>query len=299
MAKRRGSSGNEISLFPFLSILACLIGALVMIIVVLVISQVGKAEGRTMEEIQMAQDVQRMQKELDQREKDAAVVAEKLALLEDLEAQAKDKQQRFAKLRKLLDSSKDVQEQNKQISQELQKELDDLLVEIDGLKIAQTETKVEIKALLEELEKRKVPKDKQPPAVVVQPSGSGMPAGTKVYFVEAFSGQLRVLGAWGEDYRISAQPEVVVADHSFNYFLTEIQKDPKALVLFLVRDDGYGAYNNGAGHAQSLYGINVGKLPIPGRGELQLGMFDSMRGTMAPPPPPPEIPPEGAAPSGT
>jgi hypothetical protein len=291
MAKRRGSSGDEVSLFPFLSILACLIGALVMIIVVLVISQTEKAEGRTAEEIQMAQDFLNMKKEIEKREQEQAVVKEKLAFLEKLQQEIEDKKQRFAKLRKLLDSSKEVQEQNKEITQKLQKELDDLLLELDGLKKQQTETKKEIELLMAELEKRKIPEDKKPPPVQVQPSGSGMAEGTKVYFVEASGSGLKVLQPWGdEDYRLSAKPEVVVADHSFNHFLLELQKDKNSLILFLIRDDGYGAFNNGAGRAESDYGIRVGKLPIPGRGELQLDLFETFRGKVPPPPPPGDAP---------
>jgi hypothetical protein len=300
MAKRRGSSGDEVSLFPFLSILACLIGALVMIIVVLVISQTEKAEGRTAEEIQMAQDFLKMKKEIEQREQQQAVVKEKLAILEKLQEEIEDKKQRFAKLRKLLDSSKEVQEQNKEITQKLQKELDDLLLELDGLKKQQTETKKEIELLLAELEKRKIPEDQKPPPVQVQPSGSGMAEGTKVYFVEASGSGLKVLQPWGEeDYRLSAKPEVVVADHSFNHFLLELQKDKNSLILFLIRDDGYGAFNNGAGRAESDYGIRVGKLPIPGRGDLQLDLFEKFRGKVSPPPPPGDTPIEPAPPAPT
>ncbi|MCB1227391.1 MAG: hypothetical protein KDK99_16355 [Verrucomicrobiales bacterium] len=293
MAKRRASTGDEVSLFPFLSILACLIGALVMLIVVLVVAQMGKAEGRTMEEIQRAQDYLDIKKEIQERQKVDDLVKDKLKELEQLQKDLEETQARYAKLRKLLDSSKDVQEQNKEISQQLQKELDDVLLEIDGLKKAQKETKQEIAALMAELEKRKVPKDKKPPPVMVQPSGSGMPESTKVYFVEALGGQLKVLDAWGEEYRFAAKDEVVVADHKFNWMLEELKKDPNSLLLFLVRDDGYSAFAKGAGWAQGSYGIRVGKLPIPGRGELQLSMFDKYRGKLPEPPPPPEIGPDG------
>lgn len=296
MAQRRSSSEGEVSLFPFLSILACLIGALVLLIVVLVVAQADKAEGRTPEEIRMAQDYQRMQKEIQERKDLDAALKEKLAKLEKLEQEARDKEQRFAKLRKLLDSSKEVQEQNMQISQQMQKELDDLLVEIEGLKKQQAETKKEIELLLAEIKKLQVPPDKKPPPVVVQPSGSGMAEGTKVYFVEAVGGALKILKAWGADYRLAATAEVVVTDPSYNYFLTELAKDPKSLLLFLIRDDGQGAFNNGAGRAENDYKIRVGKLPIPGRGDLDLAMFDKYRGTIPPPPPPSETP---AAPGGT
>ena len=300
MAKRRESSGDEVSLFPFLSILACLIGALVMIIVVLVVSQTKKAAGRDPEEVQRAIDAKRIQKELEERKEDATKVKEMLAILEKQEKEIEEKRQRFIKLRKLLDTSKDVQDRNKEISLQLQKELDDLMIEIDGLKKQQAETKKEIEALMAEIKKRQIPPDKKPPPVIVQPSGSGMPEGTKVFFVEATGGGLKILKAWGEeDYRLSAQAEVVVADAAYTHFLTELAKDPKSLILFLIRDDGAGAFNNGAGRAESDFNVRVGKLPIPGRGDLQLSMFDAFRGKIPPPPPPSEVPPAGTPPATT
>jgi Na+-transporting methylmalonyl-CoA/oxaloacetate decarboxylase gamma subunit len=286
MAKRRASGEGEVSLFPFLSILACLIGALVLMIVVLVISQMGKAEGRTPEEIQRAQDYIKLKKEIEERKELDVVLKEKLATLEKLQKAIEEKQQQFIKLRKLLSTSKDIQDANLKISQQMQKELDDLMLEIEGMKKQQAESKKEIEALMAEIKKRQVPPDKKIPPVVVQPSGSGMAEDSKVYFVEAAGGGLKILGAWGEDYRLSATAEVVVADVAYNHFLGEIAKNPKSLLLFLIRDDGQGAFNNGAGRAANDYNIRVGKLPIPGKGVLDLAMFDKYRGKLPPPPPP-------------
>ncbi len=294
MAKRRASGEGEVSLFPFLSILACLIGALVLMIVVLVIAQVGKAEGRSPEEIRRAQDYIKLKKEIEDRKELDVILKEKIAVLEKLQKELEEKQQQFVKLRKLLSTSKDIQEANLKISQQMQKELDDLLLEIEGMKKQQAESKKEIALLMAELKKREVPPDKKIPPVVVQPSGSGMTEGTKVYFVEANGSGLKILGAWGEDYRLSATAAVVVADVAYNHFLTEVAKDPKSLVLFLIRDDGQGAFNNGAGRAENDYKVRIGKLPIPGRGVLDLAMFEKFRGKITPPPAAP--PPAPAAP---
>ena len=296
MAQRRASSGEEVSLFPFLSILACLIGALVLIIVVLVVAQAGKAEGRTPEEIRMAQDYQKMQREIEERKKLDIVLNEKLAVLQQLQKEAADTEQRYIKLRKILDSSKEVQEQNKEISLKLQKELDDLMTEIDGLKRQQNLTQEEIKKLMAEIKERQVPPEKRTPPVVVQPSGSGMSDETKVYFVECSSGSLKVLGAWGEDYRLAATASVVVADVSFNHFLSEVAKDKNSLILFLIRDDGQAAFNTGAGRAQNDYNIRVGKLPIPGRGQLDLALFAKYLGKISPPAPGAAVPQPPAKP---
>jgi len=293
MAKRRPSTGGEVSLFPFLSILACLIGALVLIISALVAAQAGKAEGRTKEEIQRAQDYLRMIKEMDERKKLDVVLKEKLAELEKLKAEIEDREQRYLKLRKLMATSKDVQEQNKQIAATLQKELDDLLTELDGLKKQQEDSKKDIATLMEEIKKRQIPEDKKIPPVVVQPSGGGMSDKTKVYFVECSTG-LKVLDAWGAgDYSLGAKADIVVADPVYNHFLTEVAKDKDALILYLIRNDGQGAFNNGAGRAESDYNIRIGKLPIPGRGKLDLALFEKYRGKV---PPPPKTPPAAPAP---
>ena len=302
MAKRRHAAKDEILLVPFLDILCSLIGVLILIIVVLCVSQTQQTEGRTPEEVQMAQDAKRLRQEIVERKALDVVLKEKLASLEELKKQTEEKEQRFIKLRKLINTSKDLQEQNLKISQKMQKELDDLMLEIEGMKQQQAESKKEIATLMAELKKREVPPDKKVPPVIVQPSGSGMDPDTKVYFVEAAGGGLKIFGAWGEDYRLSATASVVVADVAYNHFLTEIAKNPKSLLLFLIRDDGQGAFNNGAGRAENDYKVRIGKLPIPGKGMLDLALFSKFRGTIPPPPaatPAPPAPPAPAPPAGT
>ncbi|MEQ1749050.1 MAG: hypothetical protein ABL974_06480 [Prosthecobacter sp.] len=284
MAKRRHSAKDEILLVPFLDILCSLIGVLILIIVVLCVSQSQQTNGRTPEEVQMAQEHKRMKKELAEREKLDVILKEKIAELEKLKAEIEDKEQRYLKFRKLLSSSKELQEQNKLIATKLQKELDDLLTEIDGLKKQQDDSKKIITDLMAEIKKRQIPADKKVPPVVVQPSGTGIPDTTKVYFVECATGALKILGAWGADYRLSATAEVIVADAAYNHFLTEVAKDKNALILYLIRDDGQAAFNNGAGRAEGDYKIRVGKLPIPGRGQLDLALFEKYRGKVSPPP---------------
>lgn len=286
MVKRRRKGSDEILLVPFLDILCSLIGVLILIIVVLCVSQSQQTQGRTAEEVRMAQEHKDMLKQLEERKKLEQLLAEKIESLKGAHAALQERQDRYLKLRKLLDSSKELQEENKAIGVKLQKELDDLLTEIDGIKRQQTSTKEEIAALQAEIKKRQVDPDKKVPPVVVQPSGSGMSESTKVFFVECSKGSLKVIGGWGnEDYRLASTASVVVADQTFKHFLREVAKNKDSLVLFLVRDDGQEAYQNGAGYAESGFEIRTGKLPIPGRGVLDLSTFEKYRGKVAPPPP--------------
>ena len=292
MAKRRPAAKDEILLIPFLDILCSLIGVLVLIIVVMCVSMTQQTEGRTVEEVEDAQEAKRLRKEITETKKQEIVVNEKIATLDELKKQIEERQQRFIKLRKLQSTSKEILETNQKLSQQMQKELDDLMLELDGLKKQQAESKAALDKLAAELKERQVPEDKKVPPVVVQPSGGGMAADTKVFFVEATAGRLKILSAWGkDDYPLSSTAEVVLADVVFNHFLTEVAKIPNALVLFLIRDDGQAAFNNGAGRADNDYKVRIGKLPIPGRGVLDLAMFDKFRGIISPPPVAPASPP--------
>ena len=129
--------------------------------------------------------------------------------------------------------------------------------------------------------------------MVVNPGGSGLAAGTAVFFVDASGDKLTFF--WNEKERsvVSAVPEVIVSDVAFNSFLEAVKKVPQSKIIFLLRDDGMRAYNLGAGWAQSKYGYKVeqiGKLPVPGRGDLDMRLFGKLLGNLPAPPPPPKLP---------
>ncbi len=290
-------------LIPFLDILCSLIGVLILIIVVLCVAQTQKINGRTPEEIVMSQDFLKLLKQQKEDEKISLEIKEKLAALEKLRDEAGEKQQQIARLRKLLDMSDSVRANNKEMSQNLVKELDNLLLEVGGLSAQEVDVKKEIARLNDEIKKRQPPEQKVLPPVVVQPSGSGLAKGSKVFFVEASGGRLTVY--WDEEKKsvVSAVPDVIAADVAFNAFLKHVIAVPQSKIVFLLRDDGMGAYNNGAGWAQATYGFRVdqiGKLPLPGRGAVDLKMFKDYIGTMAPPPEAKLVapaPPAGAPPA--
>jgi hypothetical protein len=285
MAKRRPAPKDEILVVPFLDILCSLIGVLVLIIVVMSVAQSQKTRGRTPEELDRSKEFVKLQKEIQEHKKKEEEAAKITVVLQQAQKDLQEKNDRFLKLRRLIATAKDSKEQYQLAVLKLQKELDDLIVEIEGLLKQQKETTTEKATLLAEIQSRKIPEDKKIPPVIVQPSGAGMGDNVKLYFVECNGSGLQVLGAWGEDYRLGASPEVVVADVGYNHFLKELKKDPNSLILFLIRDDGQGAFNNGAGRASSDYQIRFGKLPIPGRGKLDLALFQKYLGKIPKPGP--------------
>ncbi len=290
-------------LIPFLDILCSLIGVLVLIIVVLCVAQLQKINGRTPEELQRAEEAMKMRKQQKENDRINDLLKDKVVKLEDLQKQTKERQEEFAKLRKLLDTSVADREKNKTASEKLMKELDDLLIEVNGLTQQEPPLKKEIAALQAEIAKRKPPANKGAP-VVVSPGGSGLAKGSKVFFVEASGGKLTFF--WDEKTKmtISSAPDVVAVDAGFNAFLKAVAAVPQSKIIFLLRDDGMGAYNVGAGWAQATYGYQVGqigKLPLPGRGEIDLKMFKEFLGALTPPADlakPPATPAPAAKPPG-
>lgn len=294
MAHRRHSKTEELMLIPFLDILCSLIGVLVLIIVVLCVAQSQRAKGRTQEELDRSQKYVDALKKQKEQTAGKPIIEAKLAKLEELKKENTEKEIRLAKLRKLLATSADIKKTNQEMSQNLMKELDNLLVEIEGLAKEDGVQKKEIAALMAELQKREPPKKKELPAVMVQPGGSGLAKGSKVFFVEASGGRLTIYWDGKQKTALSAADEVIATDVAFNYLLQEVLKVPQAKIIFLLRDDGMGAYNKAVGWAQATYNYRVdqiGKLPIPGRGQIDLQMFKDFLGTMTPPPPaPPAVP---------
>ena len=298
MVRRSHRRSDEIMLIPFLDILCSLIGVLVLIIVVLVVAQTQKINGRTPEELQRAQDFKKLEKQLKENVKINDALRDKVAALEKLKTESKEKEERVAKLRKLLDTSTADRERNQQLSQNMLKELDNLLLELNGFTAQEPTLKKEIADLIAEVKKRQPVPVKLPP-VIVQPGGSGLAKGSKVFFVEASAGKLTYHWDGTAKSVVSAVPDVIAADPTFNSYLKAVLTVPQSKIIFLLRDDGMGAYNLGAGWAQATYGYRVdqiGKLPLPGRGPVDLKMFSAFLGALPPPPEPEKKPGTPATP---
>jgi hypothetical protein len=298
MGKRRHRPPEELMMVPFLDILCSLIGVLILIIVTLCVTQMQRVNGRTEEEISRAEEHLRLLKKLKENQKLNTDTRPKVEALEKLKPKLAEQEERKAKLRTLLSNSKEIQQQESERELKLLKELEQLNREINGLKTQPDPLQKEIAAFNLEIQKRKPPENKAP-SVVVQPGGSGMAKGSKVFCVEATGGRLTFYYDAQNKGTVSAAPDVLANDEPFNKYLTTVKTVEGSKLLFLLRDDGMGAYNNGAGWAQANHGFQVSqvtKLLIPGRGEIDLRMFNDFLGSI-PAPPKPEKPPAPPAPA--
>lgn len=271
MAQARTRSDPEVSLFPFLSILVCLIGALVLLIVILTMVQSAMGDGRSIEEFARARDADRMRKEMAQQEKELAKWEKKKDEAEKLEKKLQEVQQRYVLLRKRANTSADEKQKIEQQHALLQKELENLLIQLQEMQREKPSIQKAIEKLKAELIARKKNLDAKP-KLVVQPSGSGAAAAdTKLFFVECNAGGIAIHGEAPEPIRITSGS--IGADASYDAFLKKVAATPKSMVLFLMRDDGLGTYNRAAGWAESQFKVRTGKLPLPGQGEVDLSLF--------------------------
>ncbi len=270
MAQARARSDAEVSLFPFLSILVCLIGSLVLLIVIMTIVQSRMGDGRTPQEMDRAVEALKLKKEIAEREKqleqlkkDSPAAANKDALQQKLAA--------IVTLRKELALGEDARKTNKEMSAELQKKLEDMLTQLAEMAKEKPPIDKEIARLKAELLARNKKPDDKPPAIIVQAGGTGTSANVRLHFVECSAAGIVMHKSLTEQVRITSAS--IGVDPAYNAFLDEARKQPNSMILFLLRDDGLGTYNRAAGWAEGQFNLRIGKLPLPGKGPADLSAF--------------------------
>ena len=252
MPKVRGTAPS-VNLFPFMSILVCLIGTIVVMICVLSIIQATHMGGRPRAEVELAMKFVADQKQLEQHQQklDAA-------------------QTEITKLNLELESAQRSAETNL----ELQRQLELAIVQLDAMTKEKPPVVDEVERLKQEIAARQIDSQKLVPAVVVQPGGSGLAQGGNLFFVEATGGALTLYKSQTDTARVTSGS--IGADTDYNTFLEKVAATPRATLVFLIRDDGWYSYLRGAGWAEGSYQIQTAKLPLPGKGAIDLGQFGEL-----------------------
>ena len=263
MARRRAESDNPVSLFPFLSILACVIGTLIFLSSSLALSQIESEP-----EEELLQRVEEL-KQLKARKQEMEHTLEELTpMLEDLEKyrEALRKLQAEAeKLRKKLAEREDP---------EARKRLEELLQRQKELQELIEQRRREIAALREKLEelRRDIEQRRRvlsAPTVVVMPSensGRQPGRGTESVFVEA-DGEGLILDPDGEKTRVTKSQ--LKKDGEFLKIIDYVADKEDRVLVFLLRNDGIETYRTAERFARHR-GAVVAKLPLIGDGMLDL-----------------------------
>ena len=267
MAKRKRSDKLAISLFPFLSILACVIGTLTLLITAMALGQMDNDTVASAEEYQRIQDAIKKERQLietieariKKAEEEAGDALKKLADARvKLEELLLEKESLLASVDKTGDKKKPPTEIPTVDEEKHKKRMAQIQEEI-------VQQKALIEELAAELKKRGGPVREA--EVIIQPSGSG--ADLEPTFVECTAAGIVLLEA---DPPKHVRRADLAGDEDFRSLLEDVASRPKATVIFLVRDDGLPAYFAASGVARSRYARN-GKLPVIGQGKIDLTLF--------------------------
>ncbi len=270
MGQARTRSDPEVSLFPFLSILVCIIGALMLLILVLTLAQGALGNRREVSEVARATEADRLLREANERAREIKQWDSEKEKGDALHAEIGTKSERFVLLTQTI---KGVEDEKRKIAFEQaakQKELENMLQQIDMLKSEQTPLRTEVERLREQLAARKSGLDAKP-RLVVRGSGSGMAAvTTPLFFVECNASGIIVHNPAAPLHLSTGS---IGLDPTYDDFLRHVASTPKAVVIFLLREDGLASYNRAAGWAESRFNVRHGKLPLPGQGAVDLSLF--------------------------
>lgn len=281
----RTNIDDAVSLFPFLSILAAVIGILVLMITAITLGQIGQdAAPPTADAVAAAQAAEDAKVRAEEYKRLRAQSKADLEASRDLQArlsQVADVQQNAATMAANVASVKqeiaDLQaalDNSQETARQRAAELADKTARLGKLERETKQLDERLKPLLEQLAalQQELARRKTPPEeaqVQIKPSGSG--ANLAPTFVECAAGSI-VLHDRAPPLRI---PNAQMAGSvEFLELLDKVKANPQGTVVFLVRPDGVGTYNAARNVARGRATTN-GKLAIGSQGKLDLSLFST------------------------
>lgn len=269
MARRKSNNDEAVSLFPFMSILACLIGILTLMISVSMGLNESQDKGATEEEKAMAVQNRDLKLKAESISTQILKVEEKAKRENSSSVQFNELKDMRIVLRDKLEGLKKADDPAK-TDAALQKSVEVMKKEIVALKKEQPV----LNKHLEEL-KKKLAELKNPPkkveSVMVRPGGSGFRAAQRLFFVECNSTGIVLIDETGKETIVATA--AINSSSAYSQFLTQVKNTKDSMVLFLIRKEGNGAYFWAAGIADSKFEVKTGKLPIPNNGKIDLSVF--------------------------
>ena len=255
MARRRKSQSEGVSLFPFLSILACVIGVLTLLIMGLSLGQMDQGvieRARAYQQVQLDTQAQREETlRLEELLKNVDAIRAQLAAAE---AELKRLQSREEQMEKRDDVNVKLLAQLNRTRQRVA-EMQDERKELDQ---TVAKLKAELKVLM------KPPGEAE---VVIQPGGSG--TDLVPHFVECRPEGI-VLYETDQPHRVRRGD--LRTDAEFLKLLDLVaQKSKTNRIVFLLREDGISTYNAARTVANEKLAPN-GKLAVTGQGKIDLSL---------------------------
>jgi hypothetical protein len=240
------------SLFPFLSVLACVIGTLTLLIAALAIGQVAES----------LLDTGMDEEQLDQLQAERAELRRVEASLADSERTHEELVAARAELR-ALGVKPDQSEAERRRAVRARRTAARLASRVAALERKQRELSGSIQGIETRLVKDLPDGENRP--IRILPHGSARPL--RPFFVECRKDGVRV---WDDEFQDSVYlARGDIDDNSrFSAFLQRIRSVRDGTVVFLIRPDGVETYGWARERTGRLY-VRHAKLPLPGQGELR------------------------------
>jgi len=263
MPRRRRNDDDDVSLFPFLSIIACVIGVLTMMISTLALAQMDG------DEIEVIEAWELSQKQLDQADAELARLMDSIA--QQLGPDGADIQLALRNRQRELDQ---LTAQQEQLQRELdtQRESDVVIPTIDeSLRESVASMQAELTALQEELAQMELElqerKESSQTRVSILPSGSGLRM--TPHFVECGEGSLTL---HTQDPPKLIRAANMVTDQDFLDVLKTVANSADDTIIFLIRPEGLNTFR-AAKRLCDEGELRHGKLPVAGGGRIDLSRF--------------------------
>lgn len=264
--RRRAKTGITVELFPFLSILACVIGVLTLMITGLALGQMDTPDLGKIERAELFKKIHiKIESDGKRKEELADLIAKAQKIQEELQAAQRE-------LERLQKDAQDVEAAKKRdeaLNLKLLAEADKLLERIKVLQPQLAELQKQIAAMKKELARRKVPP--APAKVMIRPGGSSTDF-KSVAFFECTANDVVKFDQDGKPtdrYPRSGLNENL----DFIEYLDRIATAKKrSRAVFLVREDAYSTWLAAHRTAESRNCYNAA-LPVIGQGEIDLALF--------------------------
>lgn len=254
-----------VSLFPFLSILSCVIGVLVLIVTVMSISHLAD-EPEVPDEMRMGMTYMDLEYEIDSMLAEQAAVA---ALISEAEAIGRRIQELRSELENLQASSDTLTDSEAEVVREIES-ADQMRQQIVRLRVRYDE----LEALIDS--KRTRVADSLPDDTVRIIGSTGLNERAfglesrsidEPIFVEASSDGLIVHPDGTRIARVAIENGKAFAD-----VLEQVKSTEGGILIFLIREDGVKVFDEAHNVVQEE-DVRYGFLPIPGSGNVDLSQF--------------------------
>lgn len=258
---RREKKKQEVSLFPFLDILACVIGNLILIITAVVLEQVdtkpvadaAEYEAKLVKVEQQEQEIEQLQKQLEEMRKQTASTSVELEKVEE-EVEAAEE-----KLREARSQVAKIPKTPPKIDPTLLQEKKAREEELRKLEEEMTKIKAEI------AEKQKKPEQ----SISLLPgkiAGLAGGAPSKAVFIEINKDGLIIFPdqpLWKEKQPAVIKTAEIAKDAALGKLMAAVLADEAAIVTFLMRPDCLEVYNTAKARFDAFQNTNQEKLKSP------------------------------------